>query len=148
MISTPISRTFSDCCARAAIGHAAAPPSSVMNARRCMSSPKVRRRHPNASNEYFDRAQTGHQNHCRSAQPMSLMGQSPRFRCAPKIAPMSAILRSRPNLRTAANRRGVPYALKSMDAVRAKLKQAILYIERNPKLVRSISSFPYIVNSL
>jgi transposase len=34
------------------------------------------------------------------------------------------------------------YALKSMDAVRAKLKQAILYIERNPKLVRSISSFP------
>ena len=34
------------------------------------------------------------------------------------------------------------YALKSMDAVRAKLKQAILYIERNPKLVRSISSLP------
>jgi hypothetical protein len=27
-------------------------------------------------------------------------------------------------------------------------QQAILYIERNPKLVRSISSFPYIVNSL
>jgi transposase len=40
------------------------------------------------------------------------------------------------------------YALKSMDAVRAKLKHAILYIERNPKLVRSITSFPYIVNSL
>ena len=40
------------------------------------------------------------------------------------------------------------YALKSMDAVRAKLKQAILYMERNPKLVRSITSFPYIVNSL
>ena len=40
------------------------------------------------------------------------------------------------------------YALKSMDAVRAKLKQAILYIERNPKLVRSMTSFPYIVNSL
>src|SRR6476620_2612853 len=40
------------------------------------------------------------------------------------------------------------YALKSMDAVRAKLKQAILYIERNPKLVRSITSFPYIVNSI
>src|SRR5690349_16792440 len=34
------------------------------------------------------------------------------------------------------------YALKSMDAVRAKLKQAILYIERNLKLVRSITSFP------
>ena len=40
------------------------------------------------------------------------------------------------------------YALKSMDAVRAKLRQAILYIERNPKLVCSITSFPYIVNSL
>ena len=40
------------------------------------------------------------------------------------------------------------YALKSMDAVRAKLKQAIIYIERNPKLVRCITSFPYIANSL
>jgi transposase len=40
------------------------------------------------------------------------------------------------------------FALKSMDAVRAKLKQAILYIERNPKLVRSITSFPSIANSL
>src|SRR5262245_40427675 len=40
------------------------------------------------------------------------------------------------------------YALKSMHAVHAKLKEAILYIERNPELVRSITSFPYIVNSL
>jgi hypothetical protein len=32
--------------------------------------------------------------------------------------------------------------------VRAKLKQAILYIERNPKTVQSITSFPYIVKSL
>lgn len=40
------------------------------------------------------------------------------------------------------------YALKSIDAVRAKLKQAILYIERNPKTVKSITSFPYIVRSL
>ncbi len=39
------------------------------------------------------------------------------------------------------------YVLKSMDAVRAKLR-AILYIERSPKLARSITSFPYIVNSL
>jgi hypothetical protein len=30
-----------------------------------------------------------------------------------------------------------------MDAGRAKLKQAILYIERNPGLVRSITSFPH-----
>ena len=34
------------------------------------------------------------------------------------------------------------YALKSFDAARAKLKQAILYIERNPKTVKSITSFP------
>ena len=40
------------------------------------------------------------------------------------------------------------YALKSIDAVRAKLRQAILHIERNPKLVQSITSFPYIVKSL
>ena len=40
------------------------------------------------------------------------------------------------------------YALKSMQAVRAKLKEAVLYIERNPDLVRSITSFPYIVKSL
>jgi hypothetical protein len=32
--------------------------------------------------------------------------------------------------------------------VRTKLKHAILYIERNPKLVQSITSFPYIVKSL
>ena len=38
---------------------------------------------------------------------------------------------------------------KSMDAVRAKLRQAILYIERNPK-ARPLHHlpFPYIVNSL
>ena len=35
-----------------------------------------------------------------------------------------------------------------MDAVRAKLKEAVAYIDRSPKLVRSITSFPYIVNSL
>jgi hypothetical protein len=34
-----------------------------------------------------------------------------------------------------------------MDAVRQKLEEAILYIERNPKLVRSITSFPYITKS-
>jgi transposase len=38
-------------------------------------------------------------------------------------------------------------ALKSIDAVRTKLKQAILYIERNPKMVSSITSFPYIRRS-
>jgi hypothetical protein len=37
---------------------------------------------------------------------------------------------------------------KSIDAVRAKLQQAILYIARNPKMVQSITSFPYIATSL
>ena len=40
------------------------------------------------------------------------------------------------------------YALKSIDAVRRKLELAILYIERNPETVKSITSFPYIVRSL
>src|SRR5205814_2305177 len=34
------------------------------------------------------------------------------------------------------------YALKFINAVRNKLKQAILYIERNPETVKSITSFP------
>lgn len=40
------------------------------------------------------------------------------------------------------------YALKSIDAVRAKLEQAIAYVERNPTLVKSITSFPYLLKSL
>ena len=40
------------------------------------------------------------------------------------------------------------YALKSIDAVHRKLEEAILYIERNPQLVRSITGFPYIVSSI
>src|SRR5271157_2803380 len=40
------------------------------------------------------------------------------------------------------------YALKSIDAVRTKLKEAVLYIERNPELVKSITSFPYIAKSI
>ena len=36
------------------------------------------------------------------------------------------------------------YALKSIEAVRTKLKQAIFYIECNPETVKSITSFPYI----
>ena len=39
------------------------------------------------------------------------------------------------------------YALKSIDAVYAKLSEAIGYINRNPELVKSITSFPYIVRS-
>ena len=39
------------------------------------------------------------------------------------------------------------YALKSIDAVHQKLEEAILYIERNPKVVKSITSFPDIAKS-
>ena len=40
------------------------------------------------------------------------------------------------------------FALKSMDAVHAKLREGILYIERNPELVKSITTFPYIAKSI
>jgi hypothetical protein len=36
---------------------------------------------------------------------------------------------------------------KSMDKVCDKLEEAALYIKRNPKTVKSITSFPYIVGS-
>ena len=39
-------------------------------------------------------------------------------------------------------------ALKSMNAVRAKLREAVLYIERNQELVKSITAFPYIAKSI
>ena len=34
-----------------------------------------------------------------------------------------------------------------MEAVMDKLEEAVLYIERNRKVVQSIASFPYIVNA-
>lgn len=40
------------------------------------------------------------------------------------------------------------HALKSIGAVRAKLHEAILYVERNPEIVKSITTFLYIVKSL
>ena len=48
-----------------------------MNLRRRISSPKLRAQHCIGSTEHFDRAQIWHQNHYRSAQPMSQMGQKP-----------------------------------------------------------------------
>ena len=48
-------RIRSACCARAASGHVAAPPRSVMNSRRRISAPKLRGQHCIGSNEYFDR---------------------------------------------------------------------------------------------
>jgi hypothetical protein len=50
-----------------------------MNARRRISAPKLRGQHCTGSEEYFDRAQTGHQNQCRSAQPLSQLGQNPKL---------------------------------------------------------------------
>jgi hypothetical protein len=35
-----------------------------------------------------------------------------------------------------------------MDEVYGKLEEAALYIRRNPKIVKSITSFPYIAKSL
>jgi hypothetical protein len=48
----PVLLNESEC---ATIGHAAAPPRSVMNSRRRMLAPKLRRRHLSGSNEHFDR---------------------------------------------------------------------------------------------
>ena len=54
--STPMRRIRSVCCARAASGHvAAAPATSVMNSRRLIAAPGLRRRHRIGSNECFDR---------------------------------------------------------------------------------------------
>ena len=55
-MSTPMRRTRSACCARAASGQAtAAPPRSVMNSRRRISPPKVRGQHCIGSDDYCDR---------------------------------------------------------------------------------------------
>ena len=48
------------CCAGAACGHiAAAPPRSVMNSRRLMLDPRIKRTHHNDETQYFHRGQTG-----------------------------------------------------------------------------------------
>ena len=65
----------------------AAPPRRLMNSRRRISAPKVRGQHCIGSNEYFDRAETEHQNQCRSAQPMSEMGH---FRQTDPLPTLSA----------------------------------------------------------
>jgi hypothetical protein len=40
------------------------------------------------------------------------------------------------------------YAAKSMDEVCEMLVEGSLYIERNPELVKSMTSFPYIASSI
>jgi hypothetical protein len=59
-----------------------------MNSRRCTSAPKLRATALYQLKRYFDRAQTGHQNYCRSAQPMSLMGLVSR------VSPVHTALRN------------------------------------------------------
>ena len=64
------------CCAHVVSGHAAAaPPRKLMNLRRRISPSKLSGQHCIGSKEYFNRGSNRHQNGCRSAQPMSLMGQ-------------------------------------------------------------------------
>src|SRR5664279_1968171 len=74
--STPIRRIPSACCARTASGHAAAPPKTPRKSRRLMLPPWLWTKHSYGSNEHFDRGLNRHQNDCRSAQPMSLLGHS------------------------------------------------------------------------
>ena len=40
------------------------------------------------------------------------------------------------------------YAAKSIDEVCDMLVKAALYIESNPKMVKSMTAFPYIINAL
>jgi hypothetical protein len=39
------------------------------------------------------------------------------------------------------------YAIKSINEVHRKLEEAVLYVERDPRTVKSITSFPYIAKS-
>src|SRR5450759_4525185 len=64
-------------CAMAASGHAAAaPPISVMNSRRLMSDPQAQETALYRLKRVLRRGLNRHQNHCRSALPMSLLGHS------------------------------------------------------------------------
>ncbi len=51
--------SFAGCCARAARGHTAAPPRSVMNSRRCISYPKLKTQHRSRLNGRSGRAEIG-----------------------------------------------------------------------------------------
>src|SRR5258706_401408 len=78
-----------------------------------------------------------------------------RLRLSHHVPPRSAPLPDEPPLNPQENlwdeiREKIfkTYALKSMEEVYAKLEDAALYIERNPDLVKSITSFPYIARSI
>jgi hypothetical protein len=97
-----------------------------MNLRRRISAPKLRGPHSIGSNEHFDRAQIWHQNHCRSAQPMSLMGKSRRTQAPQCFAQCPLCLRYRPMV-LAAVRRLVPkgdIALSNFDHLRGPVELA------------------------
>src|SRR5262245_4466865 len=60
-MSTPMRGIRPGCCARAAIGHAAAaPPRTPKKSRRLMLAPRLRRRHRSGSNECIDRGVRDH----------------------------------------------------------------------------------------
>ncbi len=63
--SHPIRTIRSGCCARAASGQDAAPPTSVMKSRRCMFDPRLSRRYRNGSNKRLDRGRNPHLAHFR-----------------------------------------------------------------------------------
>jgi hypothetical protein len=84
---------------------------------------------------------------CSTAPPTIVAATS----CFPRISRCSSCRPTRPkeNLWDEIREKIFKnYALKSIDAVRAKLKEAILYMERKPEIVKSITSFPHILKSL
>jgi hypothetical protein len=64
--------------------------------------------------------------------PANIMLHLPRY--SPELNPQEKIFKD--------------YALKSMDEVAPQIAQAALYIERNPALVKSITSSSYIAKSI
>ena len=94
---------------------------------------------------------------CQAGHPLVLDG-APNHRCSGLVLPGNISLLFLPPYSPELNPKEnlwdeireklfKNYALKSIDAVRDKLKQAIFYIERIPETVKSITSFPYIRKS-
>jgi hypothetical protein len=105
---------FVEICARATSGHVAAPPSRVMNLRRFIRQPLAGRLLWAMPGSFRPIPRIAH---LATAGPAALRDFGPANdrsgsfssdRPAPDALGMSASLRSRPNCRTAANRRSVP----------------------------------------
>src|SRR5579863_3075402 len=85
-------RVIAGSCARALSGQptAAAPPSSLTKSRRCMSDPKLCRRHLRGKNDYFDRVKTG-ESLVVWHGPMSQLGQKRRTDGAPATSGLTRL---------------------------------------------------------